>query len=133
MLLHSVRGQSSMDSLLVMGFVVVVSMIILIPFVQNQAITNAALTAKLAVLPYLGGNAFPMHVDSIIPVATPTTIAVDVVTSGKMDSDTRNLLTGAACLGICTEIKQSGAYSAATFSWTNSSTPALVVCSPVSC
>ena len=100
---------------------------------QNQAITNAALTAKLAVLPYLGGNAFPMHVDSIVPVATTTTIAVDVITSGKMDSDTRNLLTNAACLGICSEIKQSGAYSAATFSWTNSSTPAIVVCSPVSC
>ncbi|QQR92646.1 MAG: hypothetical protein IPJ89_00160 [Candidatus Iainarchaeum archaeon] len=130
---HSSRGQSSMDSLLVMGFVVVVAMIILVPFVQNQAITNAALTAKLAVLPYLNANAAPIHVDSIIPVTTATTIAVDVVTTGQMDSDTRASIDNVACLDICTQIRQSGAYAAATFSWTNNGNPSIVVCSPISC
>lgn len=132
-MLYSQRGQSSMDSLLVMGFVVVVAMIILIPFVQNQAITNAALTAKLLVLPYINSNASPMHVDAVIPVTTSATIAIDVITSGQMDSDTRNSITPAACLDICTQIRQSGAYSAATFSWTNNGNPSIVVCSPISC
>lgn len=130
---HSSRGQSSMDSLLVMGFVVVVAMIILIPFVQNQAITNAALTAKLAVLPYLNANAFPIHIDSIVPVTTATTIAIDVVTAGQMDTGTRASIDNAACLDICTQIRQSGAYAAATFSWTNNGNPSIVVCSPISC
>ena len=129
----SSRGQSSMDSLLVLGFVVVVSMIILIPFVQNQAITNAALSAKLLVLPFVSGNSFPMQIDSIIPVVVSTTIGVDVITSGQMDASTRAQITPVVCADMCTQIKQSGAYASASFSWTNNGNSSILVCSPISC
>ncbi len=129
----SSRGQSSMDSLLVMGFVVVVSMLILIPFVQNQAITNAALSAKLLVLPFVSANAFPMQIDSIIPVVVSTTIGVDILTSGEMDASTRTQITPVVCADMCMQIKQSGAFASASFSWTNNGKAAILVCAPISC
>jgi hypothetical protein len=108
-------------------------MIILLPFVQNQAITNAALSAKLLVLPFVSGNVFPMQIDSVTPVVVSSTIAVDVITSGELDASTRAQVTPAVCADMCMQIKQSGAYASGAFSWTNLGKVSTLVCAPLSC
>ena len=131
------RAQSSMDTLLVMGFVIAVAMLVLLPYVQNQAITNSAVTAKLLILPYLERNPFPLKISLIEPRVTAGTLTIEVTTRGEMTNELRTSILGVSdlCADMCTQIRQNGPFSSATFTWTHihPSAASISFCSAVTC
>ncbi len=130
------RAQSSMDTLLVMGFVLVVSAVVLLPYVENQALTNSSLTAKLMILPFLERNASPLKISLIEPRASGTALFLVATTRGDMDSALQSsILAQAPCADICIQIRQNGPYSSADFTWIHVSQSGNVIpiCSNTSC
>ncbi|MFH0970914.1 MAG: hypothetical protein V1776_05690 [Candidatus Diapherotrites archaeon] len=130
------RAQTSLELLMVVSFSILLALIISIPFLENQARTNAGIQAKLAVLPYIERNTELLKISSITAEKTTpagtTKLTVMVHTKGKIDSVISNELSSSGCLSICSQIKSGGFFDSVDFSWENDTLPSNV-CSIQNC
>jgi cytoskeletal protein RodZ len=131
----SARGQSSMETLLVIGFVLVVSAAILIPFTYQQSLTNAALIAKLEVLPYMDRSPSTAQITTITPQFASGNLVLDVQSRGTLSWDSIQSI-GASnsptCQSMCQEVRQASTFQSISFTWTHTGAPTQVMCN-VSC
>ena len=121
-MIPSSRGQTSIEVLLVVAFVLVVSLAVVTPYVGNQHITNASLMTKLSILPFVEKNGLPVKISHIQPEVDRGGILMNIDTVGKWDESVRVQLiplSGPAygCVFVCSEISKVGAYSPITVRW----------------
>lgn len=122
------RGQTSIEVLLVVSFVLVVVLAIVIPYVENQSITNAAYVAKLSILPFIEKNNSNVKINHVIPEVVSGDITLHVTTSGTWDRAVNlELLLGlnglpSGCRQVCNEVKALGSYSTVSIDWVHSGT-----------
>ncbi|MBM3282043.1 MAG: hypothetical protein FJY86_01725 [Candidatus Diapherotrites archaeon] len=128
------RGQTSVEVLLVISFVLLLVLGIVLPYVENQNITNAALTAKLTILPYIEKNSLRAKIVSIGPEVAGGDITLHILTSAAWDGlvydelQFGNPVSG--CMNVCNKVAELGAYSRVTIDWQDSG---FDVCGPISC
>lgn len=118
------RGQTGVELLLVIAFVLVVALGIVLPYVESQNITNAAYVAKLSILPYIEKNGLGVKINSITPEVTNGNIAIHVKTTGNWDKYVRAELTtsigsppSTGCQRICSSVAALGTYSTVDLDW----------------
>lgn len=136
--MFSPRGQTSIEVLLVVSFVLVVSLAIVIPYVDNQNITNAAFVGKLTILPFIEKNPLRVKLNSVIPEVDSATneITLHIKTTGvwSTDVDTElsfpTTLRPSGCEQVCDAVASLNAYSAVHLNWLHNDAP---YCSGVSC
>src|SRR5436853_7709673 len=109
-----------MDTLLVMAFVVVVSAIILIPFVSSQGLTNSGAKAKLFLLPFLERNHSAVKISSIGSSVLNNVLTLTVSTRGEIDASIKNEIqspTSTFCADFCNEVKSVSTFASTALQW----------------
>lgn len=130
-------GQTSIELLLVLSFVIVVVLAIISPYLDNQNKTNAAYVAKLTLLPFIEKNGLPVKINHVTPQVTINGITVHVATSGDWDrAVSPELLFGVngrppGCMQVCTAVLNLNTFNTVTIDWEHDDLPfcgGLVVC-----
>lgn len=128
-MMHS-RGQTSLELLLVISFVLVLVLAIVLPYVESQNISNASIAAKISILPYIEKNGLRVKINSIAPESSGGTLTLHIVTSGSWDdavfTELRyNPLTigQSGCERVCAAAANLNAYSLVTLDWRHAGTP----------
>ena len=132
------RGQTSIEVLLVVSFVLVVSLAIVIPYVDNQNITNATFVAKLTILPFIEKNSLRIKLNSVIPEVDSALneITLHIKTTGRWSNDVDLELSfptagrPSGCEQVCNAVANLNAYSAVHLDWSHNDAP---YCGSVSC
>lgn len=113
-------GQVGIEVLLVVAFVIVMALAILLPYVESQNQTNAAIRVKLTILPFVEMNDKSVKVVRVQPVVSGSDLVVHVETKGTWDGLVRddlllNPING--CFRICTQAKNGSPYSTVVLDW----------------
>lgn len=118
------RGQTSIEVLLVVSFVILLALAISLPFIENQNRTNASIAAKLGILPYLEKNNLRIRLQSIAPEFLPPddlrlVISSSGVWSTSISEELFSTLGGAVsgCQQICSSVHAVGGYSSINLVW----------------
>lgn len=120
------RGQTSLEILLVISFSLLLSLMIAIPYLGNQARTDVGVQAKLALLPYMEKNPELVRVSSIVvEVSSSQDVSVTVKTVGSLDSTS---ITPADCSSIHAKLDTTDFYEGVSFLWTHGEPP-VTICS----
>ncbi len=122
-----IRGQTSVEVLLVISFVLLLVLGIILPYVENQNITNAALTAKLSILPYVEKNSLRAKIVSIDPEVNGSEITLHIATTAAWDTLVYDeLMYGSpvsGCVNVCNHVYALGTYSRVYIDWVDSGLP----------
>lgn len=110
----SVSGQTSLEVLFVIAFVIVFTLAIVLPYVSNQTQTNVSIQTKLAIFPLIEKNNHLVHISSIQPETTSTSLVMNVYTRGEWDS---GVDASAFCDKVWCQIDPEGYYSSTTLVW----------------
>ncbi len=110
------RAQTSLEVLMVFGFVLVVALLIVLPYVSNQNITNASIVAKQGVLSFVEQNEKSVKISTIQPEVSGAFLSLSVYTLGEWDAQVQAELSNSGCSQICDSIVGLGAYSSVSFS-----------------
>ncbi len=120
-------GQTSIELLLVLSFVIVVALAIVSPYIENQNKTNAAYVAKLTLLPFVEKNGLSVKINHVIPQVTLNGITVHITTSGTWDAGVRREIQlgvnnhPSGCMQVCTAVKNLGTFNVVTIDWQHTS------------
>jgi len=109
----SPRGQTSLEILLVISFSLLLSMMIALPYLGNQARTDVGVQAKLALLPYMEKNSQLVRIQSIVVEVTNDDVSVTARTTGSLDS-----VSSTECTSILNRLDPDpGFYDDVSFTW----------------
>jgi hypothetical protein len=116
------RGQTSLEILLVISFSLLLSMMIAVPYLGNQARTDVGVQAKLALLPFMEKNSQLVRVQSILVEVVGDDVSVTARTTGLLDD-----IFPADCASILSKLDTTGFYEDVSFTWTNGNPP-ITIC-----
>ncbi|MDP2666997.1 MAG: hypothetical protein Q8P05_05865 [Candidatus Diapherotrites archaeon] len=110
-------AQASLETILIIAFVLLVGLGVGLPFLENQQFTHAAANVKIALLPYLEQNNFPLRIIQIQPTLDPSNdLTMHVTLRGTMTSDTGVALRGGGgCTKVCQAIDPANNYGTVSF------------------
>lgn len=116
------RGQTGMELLLVIAFVLVVSLGVVLPYVESQNITNAAYVAKLSILPFIEKNDLRAKINSVIPEIVGSDLTIHITTSGNWGTEVLDdLQSFGGCDNLCLEVKSVWSSGVVAIDWKNNS------------
>lgn len=122
------RGQTSLEILLVISFSLLLSMMIALPYVGNQARTDVGIQAKLALLPYMEKNPELVRVASIgVEVSPSQDVFVTAKTVGSLDPLS---ISSSDCDSIHARLDPTGFYENVSFLWMHGEPPAMICSVP---
>lgn len=114
------RGQTSVEVLLVISFVLLLVLGIILPYVENQNITNAAIVAKLSILPFIERNSLRAKINSITPEVNGSDLTLHIRTTMNPDAYVFDELINdisPGCQRICQAVASLNSYSSVTLDW----------------
>lgn len=118
------RGQTSLEILLVISFSLLLSMMIAIPYLGNQARTDVGVQAKLALLPFMEKNSQLVRIQSILVEVNGDDVDVTARTTGVLDP-----VSPADCDSILARLDPDpGFYDSVSFTWIHNDNSASPVC-----
>lgn len=117
------RGQTSLEILLVISFSLLLSMMIAIPYIGNQARTDVGVQAKLALLPYIEKNSQLVRIQSIVVEVEDEDASVTARTTGTLDS-----ISSDDCAAILSRLDPTGFYDSISFKWIHDEVETPPVC-----
>lgn len=118
---NSGRGQTSLETLLIVAFILTLTALISFSFFENQSKTAVAANAKLLVLPYVEKNAHPLRIAAIMPAlassAGSSSLQLTVTTKGQLDP---GFISSIPCALICSRLDSADYFpGGVAFVWNN--------------
>lgn len=112
------RGQASLETLLVISFVLLVGLGVGLPYLENQEFTNATAQTKIALLPVLENNRVPLRIITMQPNLAGSDFNILVTVRGKTTPELTSLLV-TACAQICQAIDPNDHFTSETLTLIN--------------
>ncbi len=128
----SISGQTSLEVLFVIAFVIVFSLGIALPYVSNQTLTNVSIQTKLAILPLIEKNNHLVHISSILPETTPSGLTMNVYTVGQWDNSVA-AVADSYCEKVWCRMDPEGYYDSRLLMWYHNDVLFCSASSPITC